>query len=465
VAAEIPLAAGTLAAAMGGRLVAGDSDHYVTGFAIDSRTLAAGDLFFAIVAARDGHEFAAAAARRRAAGVVVDRPVAMPDDSESFVIEVADTTRGLQDLARYVRRESGAKVVAITGSAGKTTTKDVIAEFLGGAHRVVKNRGNLNNHLGLPLSLLELRHGADVAVMELGMNHAGEIRVLVDVASPEVRVWTNVGEAHIGHFGSADRIADAKAEILENATAGNVLIANADDARVTARIGGFPGRRIRFGLSAGADVRAVDVEDLGLDGTKSRLVTPAGERELRVPLLGRGPLMNVLAAAAVGLELNVGLDHIVQTASRLQPSSKRGALLRLPKGVTVIDDSYNSSPSALKLSLDVLSRTWAARRIAVIGEMLELGDLSRPLHEECGRVAAGSRIARLITVGGSSARALGEAAVAAGQPANTVTHFDTSAEAASAITSQVTSGDVVLVKGSRGTKTDVVVERLMEDFS
>ncbi len=464
-AAAIPLSAGTLAAAMGGRLVAGDSDHYVTGFSIDSRTLAAGDLFFAIVAARDGHEFVGAAARRRAAGVVVDRPVVMPDDSESFVIEVADTTRGLQDLARYVRRESGATVVAITGSAGKTTTKDVIAEFLGGAHRVVKNRGNLNNHLGLPLSLLELRHGADVAVMELGMNHAGEIRVLVDVATPEVRVWTNVGEAHIGHLGSADLIADAKAEILEGADDRTVLVANADDERVMARTGRFPGRQIRFGLSAGADVRAVDVEDLGLDGTKSRLITPAGERDLRVPLLGRGPLLNVLAGAAVALELNVGLDHIVETASRLQPSAKRGAVLRLPKGVTVIDDSYNSSPSALKLALDVVSHTWAARRVAVIGEMLELGELSLPLHQECGRVAAGSRLARLITIGGPSARALGEAAVAAGQPATTVRHFESSAEAAAAIHGQVASGDVVLVKGSHGTRTDVVVEQLMALFS
>jgi len=465
VAAEIPLAAGTLAAAMGGRLVAGESDHYVTGFSIDSRTLAAGDLFFAIVAARDGHEFVGAAARRRAAGVVVDRPVVLPADSESFVIEVADTTRGLQDLARHVRRESGATVVAITGSAGKTTTKDVIAEFLGGAHRVVKNQGNLNNHLGLPLSLLELRHGADVAVMELGMNHAGEIRVLVDVATPEVRVWTNVGEAHIGHFGSADLIADAKAEILEGADERTVLVANADDARVMARTGAFPGRQVRFGLSERADVRAVDVEELGLDGTKSRLITPAGERELHVPLLGRGPLMNVLAGAAVALELNVGLDHIVATASRLQPSSKRGAVLRMPKGVTVIDDSYNSSPSALKLALDVVSRTWAARRVAVIGEMLELGELSLPLHQECGRAAAGSRLARLITIGGPPARALGDAAVAAGQAANTVLHFDHSTEAAAAIHGLVTPGDVVLVKGSRGTRTDVVVAQLRAVFS
>ena len=395
---------------------------------------------------------------------MVSRPVTLPADAESFVIEVADTTRGLQDLARYVRRESGATVVAITGSAGKTTTKDVIAELLGGAHRVVKNKGNLNNHLGLPLSLLELRHGADVAVMELGMNHAGEIRLLVDVATPEVRVWTNVGEAHIGHFGSADRIADAKAEILDGANEQTVLVANADDERVMARIGAFPGRRIKFGLSAGADVRAIDVEDLGLDGTKSRLVTAAGERELHVPLLGRGHLMNVLAGAAVALHLGVDLDRIVETASRLTPSSKRGALLKLPKGVTVIDDSYNSSPSALKLSLDVLSRTWAARRVAVIGEMLELGDLSLSLHQECGRSAAASRLARLITIGGSSARALGEAAVAAGLAAGTVRHFDNSTDAAAAIQGQIAPGDVVLVKGSRGTRTDVVVEQLMAVF-
>lgn len=463
-AAAIPLAAGDLAAAMDGRLVAGDRDHYVTGFSIDSRTLATGDLFFAIGAARDGHDFVGAAARRRAAGVVVSRPVTLPDDSESFVIEVADTTRALQDLARHVRRESGATVVAITGSAGKTTTKDVIAELLGGTHRVVKNQGNLNNHLGLPLSLLELRHGADVAVMELGMNHAGEIRVLVDVATPEVRVWTNVGEAHIGHFGSADRIADAKAEILEGAGQQTVLVANADDERVTARIAAFPGRQIRFGLSARAEVRAVDVEDLGLDGTKSRLVTPAGERDLHVPLLGRGNLMNVLAGAAVALHMQVDLDHIVDTAARLTPSSKRGALLKLPKGVTVIDDSYNSSPSALTQSLDVVSRSWATRRIAVVGEMLELGDLSAALHQECGRVAAASRLARLFTVGGPPARALGEAAVAAGLVAAAVTHFDDSSAAAAAIPAQIAAGDVVLVKGSRGTRTDLVVDQLKAVF-
>lgn len=460
----IPLSAGTIAAAMNGRLVDGDADRYVTGFSIDTRTLASGDLFFAIVAKRDGHDFAAAASKRRAAGLVVSKPVSLGDDNESFVIEVADTTRALQDLARFVRKESGAKVVAITGSAGKTTTKDTIAELIGSRYRVVKNAGNLNNHLGLPLSLLELRHGADVAVMELGMNHAGEIRTLVGVATPEVRVWTNVGEAHIGYFGSSDAIADAKAEILEDATTDTLLVANADDDRVMARVGAFEGRMLTFGTTEHANVRGAEVEDLGLDGTRAVLITPAGTRDLKVPLLGRGHLMNVLCGAAVALEMGIDLDAIVERASQLKPSSRRGAILRLPKGVTVIDDSYNSSPSALLRSLEVISRSWGARRIAVLGEMLELGDLSEKLHRECGRAAAGSRLAKLFTIGAEPARAMGEAAIEAGMPRAAVTHFDNSTDAAPAIASQITSGDVVLVKGSRGTRTDLVVERLTAVF-
>jgi len=211
-------------------------------------------------------------------------------------------------------------------------------------------------------------------------------------------------------------------------------------------------------------VRAIDVEDLGLDGSRAKIVSAAGQRDVRVPLLGRGHLMNVLCGAAVALEMGISLDTIVERAADLKPSSRRGAVLRLPKGVTVIDDSYNSSPSALRRSLEVVARSWGARRIAVIGEMLELGDLSDGLHRECGAAAAGSRLAKLITIGGDPARALGEAAIAAGMPPGAVTHFDNSTDAAPAIASQVTSGDVVLVKGSRGTRTDLVVERLTAVF-
>ncbi|MEW6321250.1 MAG: UDP-N-acetylmuramoyl-tripeptide--D-alanyl-D-alanine ligase [Acidobacteriota bacterium] len=456
----VAVTATMVASAAGGRLVAGDSGRVFDGFSIDSRTLRPGDLFFAVVAARDGHAFVPDALARGAAGLVVSRPVSV-GGAPAAVIEVVDTTAALQALARTVRRASGAVVVAITGSAGKTTTKEAIAELLSAKYRVVRNRGNLNNHLGLPLSLLELRHGADVAVMELGMNHAGEIRVLVGIAEPEIRVWTNVGDAHIGHFDSADGIADAKAEILERALPDHLLVCNADDARVMARARAFAGRTRTFGFGPAADVRAVDVEDRGVDGMRATVRTPAGDARLEVPLIGRGNLANVLCATAVALELGVPLADLAARIGRLQPAPRRGQVRRLPRGVTLIDDSYNSSPSALASALDVLARDpRAARRVAVLGEMLELGDHSVRLHEAAGRLAAGAGLARLITVGGHPARALGEAAKAAGLPPSAVAHAATSDEAARLAADWVQPGDLVLVKGSRGIRTDVVVDRL-----
>src|SRR5262245_45705822 len=232
--------------------------------------------------------------------------MAMP----GLLIEVGDTTRALQDLAREVRRRSGARVVAITGSAGKTTTKEVIADFLSARFDVFRNKGNLNNHIGLPLSLLELRTRPDVAVMELGMNHAGEISTLVAIAEPEVRVWTNVGDAHLGFFASPEAIADAKAEILERSTAATVLVCNADDRRVMSRVRGFTGRTLTFGTAAAATVRALDIEDRGVAGMRARVTTPAGETTIETPLLGRGNVSNVLAAMTVALHGGVSLDDV-----------------------------------------------------------------------------------------------------------------------------------------------------------
>src|SRR5471032_1318152 len=237
------------------------------GVSIDTRTLAAGDLFVAIRREHfDGSDFAQAAIDAGATGVVVGkgRGGALAANRETVVIEAADTTAALQALARAVRRASGTKVVAITGSAGKTTTKEVTGEFLAARYEVVRNRGNLNNHIGLPLSLMELRHRPEIAVVELGMNHAGEISTLTRVAEPDVRVWTNVGEAHLGFFASIDAIADAKAEILEGATSSNLLVANADDERIVARMGAFAGRVVTFGIDRDADVRARDVVDRGI---------------------------------------------------------------------------------------------------------------------------------------------------------------------------------------------------------
>jgi UDP-N-acetylmuramoyl-tripeptide--D-alanyl-D-alanine ligase len=477
---------GWLAAAVAGRIVSGDPDQVVGDIVTDSRSLQAGDFFIALRGARfDGHQFVDETFARGAMGAIVeagrqaDLKVRLYDERRTddsnveadlqvrqpVIVEVGDTTIALQDLAHAVREATETKVVAITGSAGKTTTKDTIADFLSESYRVVKNKGNLNNHIGLPLSLMQLRDRPDVAVMELGMNHAGEISTLVAIADPDMRVWTNVGDAHLGFFETADAIADAKAEILELAEPHDVLVCNADDPRVMARAARFAGRIVSFGEAYGASVRANGIEDLGLRGMRAQVMTPVGERLIETPLLGRGNLANVLAAMAVAVEFGIPLDAIAARAGGLRPSDRRGAVHRLPGGVMLVDDSYNSSPSALKRALDVIAKEpRAVRKVAVLGEMLELGGFSTELHRDAGRAAAAAGLDVLFVVGGEPARQLGDAATAAGMASANVTYFAQSAVAAPAIAAAIRSGDVVLVKGSRGTRTDLIADRIAEAF-
>lgn len=468
---DVRLTAAWVAAAfqkVGGRVMTGDPAQEFTDVSIDTRTLAAGELFFAIRGERfDGADFAGVAIERGAAGVVVPRghgpELARRRGTRlpSVVIEVDDTTAALQALAKAVRRASGTKVVAITGSAGKTTTKEVTSEFLETRYRVVRNRGNLNNHIGLPLSLMQLRHRPEMAVVELGMSHAGEISTLVGVAEPEVRVWTNVGEAHLGFFASMDAIAEAKAEILEGATPSTILVANADDERVAARAMRFGGRLLTFGFDRAANIRATAVIDRGIDGTSAHVVTPRGEVDLDTPLVGRANLANVLAATAVAIECEVPLAAIAARAGALRPAAHRGDVVKLAGEVTVIDDSYNANPMATRLALDVIARSRGARRrVAVLGEMLELGDRTVELHEEIGRAVMGAGIDALVAVGGPPAAALAAAAVAAGLSPARVRYVATSDEAADIVSTLVEAGDLVLVKGSRGGRIDLVVERL-----
>jgi len=456
VAEQIRLTLESIAAMTGGRLMG--PDRTINGFSIDTRTIRPGDLFFAIRGERfDGHDFIGDAVGAGAAGAVVSESREFPEPS---LIVVSDTIRALQALAAHVRRESGSSVVAVTGSAGKSTTKEIAAEFLSARYRVFRNKGNLNNHIGLPLSLLELRHKPDVAVVELGMNHFGEISTLVNIAKPEVRVWTNVGPAHLEFFGTVDAIGEAKAEIMEGAGSDDVLVANADDDLVMRHASRFAGRVRTFGIDRPADVWALGVRDLGIEGTVARVSTPIGEAEIRTPLPGVANLANVLAATAVALRFDVPLGDIVERAADLKPVARRGEVTRTPT-FTIVDDSYNSNPKALTRALSMLvAETRYSRRVAVIGEMLELGEASEALHRQAGREIAQSGVGLLIAVGGVSARALGEAAQAAGMPAADVHYAADSHRAAEIAASVVKAGDLVLVKGSRGIRTDIVVDRL-----
>jgi len=483
------LTLGWLAEAVGGHLRSGDRRGDIGNVVIDTRAMQPGDVFVALRGLRfDGHDFVAEAFEKGAIGAIVERGFAgsasrdpayvhgedpppvreagAGERTRRAIVEVDDTTKALQDLAHAVRRASGTRVIAITGSAGKTTTKEAIAEFLSGRFRVVRNKGNLNNHIGLPLSLLQLRERPEVAVMELGMNHAGEISTLVAIADPDMRVWTNVGDAHIGFFASPDAIADAKAEILERADGDDVLVCNADDPRVMARVGAFAGRMLTFGTSDRATVRARAIEDLGIDGMRARVVAPAGERLIHTPLLGRGNLANVLAATAVALDLGTPFDAIAGAAARLTAADRRGAVRRLRGGVVLIDDSYNSSPAALAGALDVVAReTRVSRKVAVLGEMLELGEHSLALHRASGRAAAAAGLRLLFAIGGQPARVLAGAAIEAGMPASAVRYAETSELATREVAAAIHAGDLVLVKGSRGTRMDIVADAVAAEFA
>lgn len=457
--------AAELAAAAGGRLVAGLPDAMLGDISIDSRRIRPGGVFLALRGNRyDGHDFLADAIREGAAGVIVSAAAARvtgAGGAAPVTILVSDTIRALGAIARDVRRRSGAAVVAITGSVGKTTTKELAAAFIGIRHDVHRTEGNLNNHIGLPLSLLALARRPDVAVVEMGMNHAGEIRTLVGIAEPNVRVWTNVAEVHAASFASIEGIADAKAEILEGATAGDHLVVNAGDPLAMARIGGFPGSVTTFGVDTEADVRATGVEDHGVDGMRAAVATPAGSGALRTRLIGAGQVANVIAAIAVALRFGVPLEAMLAEAAAFAPPPRRGEVIRLEGGVTLVDDSYNASPAALERMLRSLGRSRGhRRRIAILGEMLELGSRAGVLHRACGRLAAGAGFDVLVAIGGPAAEALAEGARAAGLDGDRVSTCATSAEAAARAVDLVQPGDLVLVKGSRGVRADRVADRL-----
>jgi UDP-N-acetylmuramoyl-tripeptide--D-alanyl-D-alanine ligase len=444
------------------------SDRAVTGFSIDTRTLAPGDMFVAIRGDRfDGNAYVVEAVSKGAsAAMVSDASLAGKAElAGTPLVVVPETIAALQALANRVRRDSKCAVVAVTGSAGKSTTKEITAEFLAARYTVFRNRGNLNNHIGLPLSLLELRNKPDIGVLELGMNHFGEISTLVKIAEPDVRVWTNVGPAHLEFFGTVEAIAQAKAEILEGADKDSLLVANADDDLVMRHAGTFAGRVRTFGVERPADVRALAVRDLGIDGTAAIVRTPIGEAEMRTPLPGTANLSNVLAATAVAIRFDVPLADIVERAAQLKPVARRGEVIR-SRDITIVDDSYNSNPRALSRAVGMLAgETRFTRRVVVIGEMLELGERSPQLHRAAGEEIARANVSELVAVGGSNARAIADGAIDAGMPSTHVHYVENSTAAAALAVTLVKPGDVVLVKGSRGIRTEVVVDRLKAEFA
>jgi UDP-N-acetylmuramoyl-tripeptide--D-alanyl-D-alanine ligase len=435
-----------------------DGRAMAQGYSIDSRTVQPGELFFAVKGERlDGHDFVEQALSRGAIAAVVAKEQLARYSSSAGLFAVDDTLIALQTLATAVRKMWGKTAIAVTGSMGKTTTKEAMAHLLAIRYRVHRTKGNFNNHFGLPLGLLTLEPEYDVAVVEMGMSHPDEISALARIALPNQAVITNVAPVHLESFDSIAGIARAKYELMEALPNGGTAILNADDEYVCQFGRDFKGKVVMFGLRPAADVRAENIEVLGAEGTRFDLVSREIRQLVQSPLLGRHNVYNVLAAAAVALEHGITPSEIAAALPSLEPADKRGQVVQLGN-ITVLYDCYNSSPKALVAAVDTLIAMPARRRIVVAGEMLELGATGEQLHRECGRYiaegGAGSKLDFLLGVRGL-AKPMVESASEAGMQAKFVA---TPEEAGEWLAREAREGDAVLLKASRGVKLEKALE-------
>jgi len=451
----------------------------VRGYSIDSRTLNAGELFFAIKGPKfDGHQFLQQAVDRKAAAAVVENrgqtgEFPFPDPKKGIhpsgpdfpVIRVGNTIQALQDLARDVRRRWGMAIIGVTGSAGKTTTKEIVASVLGKKFTVLRSIGNLNNEFGLPLCLLRAERYQNIGVLEMGMSAKGEIRKLASIAEPNEGVVTNVNPVHLEFFKSVDEIAEAKGELLEGLHDPKVAYLNNDDSRVRAMSRKFTGKIVTYGVKSVAAFKVQRMQDLGLGGTAFTI--HHGRRDLNfvLPLLGQHNLANAIAAIAVGATHEVPWEQIQEAIAETKPEKMRGQVIKFREGFAVIDDSYNSNPRALTEMIRFVGRLQGyQRKILVAGEMLELGPEGAELHRGCGREAARAGIELIVAVQGQAAEIL-EGAVDAGLDRSRLRFMRDAIQTGELLASTVKKGDVVLIKGSRGVRLEQALNTLRAAFS
>lgn len=462
------MASGTLreaAEALGARLLAGDPATTWNGAAIDSRAVTGGEVFFALAGTQsDGHRFVGdALARGAAAAVVSEAPDSLP--SQGAVLLVPDTQEALHALARSVRRRLPERLAGITGSAGKTTTKELLAALLGARFRVARNPGNFNNLIGFPLSLLNVPEGSEWMVAEMGMSTPGELRQLSLLGRPDVALFTVVRPVHLEFFGTLQAIAEAKAELLAGLAPDGLVVANADDPEVVRIVRrherSAPGvRTVWYGIHQPADVRARDLAPAPGGEVGSRFVLEEGRVsvDIALPLHGLYNVENCLAAAACAHALGLSLAEIAAAVSGVRPAAGRGVVHRLAGGLTVIDDSYNSNPDAAAKALaGAAALAGAERRWTVLGDMLELGPEGPRFHRELGEEAARLGFAPVVGVGELSRELV---AGAEGRGAEAAWFPDAAAAAAWA-RGTARPGDLVLVKGSRGVHLEAVVRGLL----
>jgi UDP-N-acetylmuramoyl-tripeptide--D-alanyl-D-alanine ligase len=453
--------------ATGGKLLAEGKEQRFLGISTDSRTLRPGELFVALVGENfDGHQFVAQAASSGSTGVVVALTEVEALDTQALqipVIGVSDTLRSFGDLASFWRGRYSIPVVAITGSNGKTTTKEMVAAILSRSWKVLKNHGTFNNLVGVPLTLLQLDSTHEAAVIEMGMNQPGEIERLTEIVQPSVGMITNIQPAHLEGLGDLASIQAAKGALFAGMPATGTLVVNRDDSRVLDEAASFPGRQV--GFSAKGDPAEVSLERVvGMDGEGSRFLLrlPEETLEVHLPVLGLHHIKNAVAAAAVAWALNLPASSIGAALANFHPVDKRMEVLTLPGDIRVINDTYNANPGSMAAALETLMQVkQQGRALAVLGDMLEMGEDSASLHRQVGSIAAKEGVDYLLAMGKQASHLLA-GAVEAGMARDQLTEAGNHEEIAAQVHGLMAAGDWVLVKGSRGMRMEKVVEALME---
>ncbi len=449
-----------LLAATGGETAGTDEGTVVTGISTDSRRISAGDLFIPLIGENfDGHDFIQSAFDKgAAASLTQNESLHFPGKA---IILVKDTLKALQSLAQWYRNRFDIPFVGITGSVGKTSTKEMVACAIAERYNVLKNEGNFNNEIGLPLTMFKLDSNHEAAVIEMGMSAVGEIRALAAIVRPKVGIITNVGLSHIEKLGSRQNILKAKLEMLDGLQSGGLLILNGDDVMLSGVKDLLSCRTVSYGLEEGVDYQAYNVQSRGEFGIDFSITVEEAEYTIQLPVPGVHNVYNALAAVATGVELGVPMRNLLEGISHFSPAKMRLNIVRA-RDMIIINDAYNASPKSMNAALDVLLELESARKIAVLGDMLELGSWSKRAHMETGIQVAGKKPDMLVTVGEEAANIV-KGAIEAGFSPSRTTVLQSNQQAIEHLREILRPGDAVLVKGSRGMKMEEIVQALTEE--
>jgi UDP-N-acetylmuramoyl-tripeptide--D-alanyl-D-alanine ligase len=456
----LPITVKEILEATGGNLLQGDPAVQIDSLCTDSRSIKEDDFFVPIIGENfDGHKFIQSALESGALGSLTQYDI--PINSEGIVIRVKDTLKALWDIARYYRSRFDIKVIAVTGSAGKTTTKDMIYEVLSKNFNVLKTQGNFNNHIGLPLTLLNLSKEYQIAVVEMGMNNFGEISNLTKIARPDIGVITNIGTAHIGNLGSRQNILKAKMEILDGMNPDGMMVLNGDDDLLWGLRDSLKVKTLYFGTREGVDIQAQDIKTNESEKSSCKIKFEGAEYNLEIFVPGIHNIYNALSAIAIGLNFGVALEDMIDAIGEFKSGKMRMNVLKLNEDIKIINDTYNANPDSMEAALIALKDMKAKRRIAVLGDMLELGELSMKLHRELGKKVAQNGMDYLITLG-QQAKYIAEGAIEEGMPSKQVIDFREPKEIIDYIQNLLMPGDAALIKGSRGMKMEQIVDKISQ---